>query len=148
MTTLSTSSKTADPTYDTMLSTLWSNVEANAGIICACLPTLKKPLSSFYRRWLAPRSNSSSERAGSSRTLRGREEGFRVIGMGGMGRRMEGEEVSMPRGEIQKRTDVRVQRCDDKEGIRGGQGLVELGSRVRGFSGEVERMYPDIVHLV
>ncbi|KAI4197259.1 MAG: hypothetical protein LQ350_006032 [Teloschistes chrysophthalmus] len=53
-TTLPLASKTPDPTHDTMLSTLWSNVEANTGILCACLPTLKKPLANLYRHRIPP----------------------------------------------------------------------------------------------
>ncbi len=92
---------------------------------------------------------------------RGRErvEGFRILG-GMMGRRRgegevegEGPELPVPMGEIFKRTDVRVERWEggeegDEEGRAGGEELVELERRVRGFSGEVERAYPNIVHLV
>ncbi|KAL8859974.1 MAG: hypothetical protein Q9178_003523 [Gyalolechia marmorata] len=175
MTTLSVSSKNPDTTHGTMLSTLWSNVEANTGIICACLPTLKKPVSALYRRCrcVAARSGNDGEGAvdgggggggGGSRTTMGRgrerEEGFRILG-GMMGRRRgeegevegEGQELPVPMGEIFKRTDVRVERWGGdeeggEEGRVGGVELVELERRVRGFSGEVERVYPNIVHLV
>ena len=50
MTTLEAGSKSKDQTYGTYVSTVWTTVEANTGIICACLPMLKSPLSRFFPR--------------------------------------------------------------------------------------------------
>ncbi|KAL8916255.1 MAG: hypothetical protein Q9208_008610, partial [Pyrenodesmia sp. 3 TL-2023] len=50
MTTLSRGSKNPDTTYGTLEPTLWSNIEANTAIFCACLPTLKKLILAFYHR--------------------------------------------------------------------------------------------------
>ena len=44
MTTLSFSSTAADAANGTMISTIWTIVEANTGIMCACSPMLKTPL--------------------------------------------------------------------------------------------------------
>ncbi|EFW19687.1 hypothetical protein D8B26_007883 [Coccidioides posadasii str. Silveira] len=44
MTTLKVSSEAADQSYGTLISTMWTTIEANAGIICACLPMLRIPL--------------------------------------------------------------------------------------------------------
>ncbi|KAL9595103.1 MAG: hypothetical protein Q9219_006646 [cf. Caloplaca sp. 3 TL-2023] len=109
MTTLSPSSRNPDTTYGTMVSTLWSNVEANTGIVCACLPTLKRPLCGAWTRFVA-RSNGSDGARRASRMMWG----------GVWGRREEeGEGVLLPvtppppppppvGGGICKRTDVRV----------------------------------------
>lgn len=56
MTTLKTGSKSPDQTYGTLDSTIWTTVEANTAIICACLPMLKRPLSAFFPRLFPPAS--------------------------------------------------------------------------------------------
>lgn len=48
--TLSESSITGDPTQGRTPAAVWSIVEANAGIICACLPMLRQP----FLRLIAP----------------------------------------------------------------------------------------------
>jgi len=48
MTTLNASSKSLDQTYGTLNSTIWTTIEANTGIICACLPMLKAPLTALF----------------------------------------------------------------------------------------------------
>ena len=50
MTTLGSASRGLDQTRDTLLSTIWTTVEANTGIICACLPMLRTPLSRVFPR--------------------------------------------------------------------------------------------------
>ncbi|KAM5458012.1 hypothetical protein McanCB49686_002439 [Microsporum canis] len=45
MLTLNTSSKASDVNEETALSTLWTTIEANTAIICACLPMIRIPLS-------------------------------------------------------------------------------------------------------
>ena len=55
MTTLDTSSKSKDQTYGSLNSTVWTTVESNTAIICACLPMLKLPLTLACPR-LFPRS--------------------------------------------------------------------------------------------
>ncbi|WEW61251.1 hypothetical protein PRK78_006741 [Emydomyces testavorans] len=52
MTTLDFSSKSHDQSYGTLLSTMWTVIEANTGIICACLPMLRIPLSRLLPRLL------------------------------------------------------------------------------------------------
>ncbi|KAI9677627.1 MAG: hypothetical protein M1817_006582 [Caeruleum heppii] len=47
MTTLDTSSKSPDPTW-AITSSLWTVIEANVGIICACLPVLSRPLARVF----------------------------------------------------------------------------------------------------
>ncbi|MCJ1453889.1 hypothetical protein MMC28_004238 [Mycoblastus sanguinarius] len=56
MTTLDTGSKNQDQTYGTLNSTIWTTIEANTGIICACLPMLKSPLAFLFPR-LFPRNS-------------------------------------------------------------------------------------------
>lgn len=50
MTTLDQGSKALDQTYGTYISTIWTTVECNTGIICACLPMMKAPLT-----WIFPK---------------------------------------------------------------------------------------------
>ena len=35
-------SNTMNPTYDTLASGVWSNVELNVGVICVCMPTFRR----------------------------------------------------------------------------------------------------------
>lgn len=50
MMTLDQGSKARDQTYGTYKSTIWTTVECNTGIICACLPMMKAPLT-----WVFPK---------------------------------------------------------------------------------------------
>lgn len=64
MTTLDNSSRARDQTYGTLTSTVWTAIEANTGIICACLPMLKSPLATLFPR-LFPRGSNEQYSAGS-----------------------------------------------------------------------------------
>lgn len=55
MTTLRTGAAGNDPTYDAVNTLMWTGVEMNIGIICACLPLLH-PLLSKLLPWLVQRS--------------------------------------------------------------------------------------------
>lgn len=57
MTTLDPASKSADQTHGTLISTTWTTIEAGTGIICACLPMLKAPLTVVFPRLLLNSSN-------------------------------------------------------------------------------------------
>lgn len=57
MTTLDPASKSADQTYGTLISTTWTTIETGTGIICACLPMLKAPLTLIFPRLLLNSSN-------------------------------------------------------------------------------------------
>jgi hypothetical protein len=41
---------------------MWSAIECNTGIICACLPTLRPPVNSIWPRLLSTLSGSHSQR--------------------------------------------------------------------------------------
>ena len=69
MTTLDISSKSNDQTYGTLNSTIWTTVEANTGIICACLPMLKKPLSCLFPKAFPRQLGNSSYPSSGFRTL-------------------------------------------------------------------------------
>lgn len=60
MTTLNSSSKSTDRTYGNLNSTIWTTIEANTGIICACLPMLKAPLTALFPK-LFPRGSYSGD---------------------------------------------------------------------------------------
>lgn len=65
MTTLSASSKSEDLTAGRLNSTIWTTIEANTGIICACLPMLKAPLAVFFPN-LFPRGSYQASYPGGS----------------------------------------------------------------------------------
>lgn len=68
MTTLKAGSKSKDPTHGTYVSTIWTTIEANTGIICACLPMLRSPLSRvFPRLFLRDTQENTSQYAGGTR---------------------------------------------------------------------------------
>lgn len=143
MTTLGPAAKNhGDTTYATMLSTLWSIIESNTGIVCACLPTLKKPAEELWRRVFGGRAESGSEGAGvtgsgagggvggagwSASSRRGGEEGFRV--MGERWRVEVGAAEEVPMGGMFKRTDVRVEDME-RVGVGVGVGVQDTASIV------------------
>ena len=65
MTTLDTSSRASDQTFGVLNSTIWTTVECNTGIICACLPMLKKPLTLLFPR-IFPRASNYAQYRGSN----------------------------------------------------------------------------------
>ncbi|EAW10000.1 uncharacterized protein ACLA_042220 [Aspergillus clavatus NRRL 1] len=76
-TTLAGSADNKDPTSGPIPATIWSVIEANVGIICACLPVFHQPLQ-FCLPWLfgSPRSNPPSGRTRSRpKTQRDRSNG-------------------------------------------------------------------------
>jgi hypothetical protein len=50
MTTLGQSSKALDLTQGTLLSTMWTTIEASTAIVCACLPMLRTPVQRLVPR--------------------------------------------------------------------------------------------------
>ena len=44
MTTLDRSSRAADPTAGTLVSTMWTTIEASSAVVCACLPMVRTPV--------------------------------------------------------------------------------------------------------
>ena len=69
MTTLEHGSKAKDQIYGTLNSTIWTTIEANTAIICACLPMLKSPLAALFPR-LFPRGSAEDYSSGSNPTRR------------------------------------------------------------------------------
>ena len=69
MTTLNTGSKAKDQMYGTLNSTIWTTIEANTAIICACLPMLKSPLTALFPR-LFPRGSGDDYSNGSNAARR------------------------------------------------------------------------------
>ncbi|KAF6222086.1 hypothetical protein HO133_001172 [Letharia lupina] len=69
MTTLKTGSKAKDQIYGTLNSTIWTTIEANTAIICACLPMLKSPLTALFPR-LFPRGSADDYSNGSNAARR------------------------------------------------------------------------------
>ncbi|MCJ1471736.1 hypothetical protein MMC13_000376 [Lambiella insularis] len=58
---LGASSKASDPTWGSMTALLWTEVEANTGVIVACLPSLRAPIVAVYRHLFSvPRSQSKN----------------------------------------------------------------------------------------
>ncbi|KAL9035102.1 MAG: hypothetical protein Q9214_006742, partial [Letrouitia sp. 1 TL-2023] len=103
MTTLKVSSKAMDATYGTMVSTLWTTVETNTAIVCACLPTLKAPLAKWFPR-LFSRSTASASRQRQYNNFDGSRRAAPYID--------EAIQLSVevaPPGTIARRTEVDVQ---------------------------------------
>lgn len=59
LTTLYTSAYGSDPTAGSLISTIWTSIEAGLGIICANLPMLRTPLQHFFPKVFPPRSSSN-----------------------------------------------------------------------------------------
>ncbi|GIC93624.1 putative plasma membrane protein Pth11-like [Aspergillus udagawae] len=64
ITTLNVATNHLDTTWNSIGSSMWTVIESNLGIICACLPALRPPLSFFFPR-LFSRLNKSSAGAAS-----------------------------------------------------------------------------------
>lgn len=58
--TLTKYSNTLNPTYDTLASGIWSNVELNVGVICICMPAFRRFLAHTLHKCFALRENSLS----------------------------------------------------------------------------------------
>ena len=56
MTTLTTGAKSLDPTYFGVDTLMWTGVEVNVGIMCACLPLLRPVLNHLFP-WFARRAS-------------------------------------------------------------------------------------------
>ena len=69
MTTLDASSKSNDQTAGTLNSTIWTTIEANTGIICACLPMLKRPLACLFPKAFPRQVGNSSYPSTNCRTF-------------------------------------------------------------------------------
>ena len=59
MTTLKTGSRASDPTYFGVDTLMWTCVETNLGIMCACLPLLRPLLNKFFP-WFARRTSAGT----------------------------------------------------------------------------------------
>ena len=64
MTTLGQSSKALDPTQGTLLSTMWTTIEASTAIVCACLPMLRTPVQRLVPRLFPSQAASETGRKG------------------------------------------------------------------------------------
>ncbi|KAL8711095.1 MAG: hypothetical protein Q9220_004476 [cf. Caloplaca sp. 1 TL-2023] len=60
MTTLHTGAKNTDVSWTTSNSTIWSAIEMNISILCACLPILRVPLQTLFPRLFGRRTTGSS----------------------------------------------------------------------------------------
>ncbi|KAF2112844.1 hypothetical protein BDV96DRAFT_496939 [Lophiotrema nucula] len=60
-TTLAESAGDPDPTYGPIPATYWAVIEANAGIICACLPMLRQPFLRLFGPLFGSRSRSKQQ---------------------------------------------------------------------------------------
>jgi hypothetical protein len=64
MTTLDQSSKALDLTQGTLLSTIWTTIEASTAIVCACLPMLRTPVQRLVPRLFPSQTASGTGRKG------------------------------------------------------------------------------------
>ena len=92
MTTLDHSSKAPDPTAGTLVSTIWTTIEASSAVVCACLPMVRTPV-----QRLVPRLFPSHAASGTGKEIKGKP--APVVGNGGQlvpgtGAESTGEEVA------------------------------------------------------
>lgn len=57
-TTLDPASKALDTTFGTLKSTMWTTIEANTAVVCACLPMIRTPIQKLFPKILPARSSS------------------------------------------------------------------------------------------
>ncbi|EAW13620.1 putative plasma membrane protein Pth11-like [Aspergillus clavatus NRRL 1] len=72
ITTLNLATNHLDTTWNSIGSSMWTVIESNLGIICACLPALRRPLSFLFPRFFSRLNKSSvapASRGNSSRPL-------------------------------------------------------------------------------
>ncbi|KAF2737759.1 hypothetical protein EJ04DRAFT_86507 [Polyplosphaeria fusca] len=62
-TTIAASASDPDPTRGPLPATVWSVIEVNAGIICACLPMLRHPFLKFFGPLFGSRNGRSTQRS-------------------------------------------------------------------------------------
>lgn len=60
-------SEITNPTYDFNAITLWSGIESEVGVICACMPTIIGPILYFFRKYFGSKLSSFSK-SGTSKT--------------------------------------------------------------------------------
>ncbi|KAI9816883.1 MAG: hypothetical protein M1827_001528 [Pycnora praestabilis] len=152
MTTLDLSSKSTDATLGTLKSTIWTTIEPNVGIICACLPMLKSPLSFFLPSLFAsppppattPRlttrgshlSHAAMRETGlmpGNWTVTGKDS-VRLATITGGDRESDEEDFCCANGEIVKRTEMSVT-YDDKDSDGNSDSMMDEGmSRNSGTS--------------
>ncbi|KIV81131.1 hypothetical protein PV11_08576 [Exophiala sideris] len=60
--------KSRDPTYDLLEAILWSSIEVNTGIVCACLPTLKPVVNWIFPKLLGNNSRHRSRQRSQQQT--------------------------------------------------------------------------------
>lgn len=61
MTTLDHGSKASDPVYGTLISTIWTTVEASTAIVVACLPMVRTPIQKVWPMLFPSRSGGESQ---------------------------------------------------------------------------------------
>lgn len=93
VTTLDTSSKSSDILTGTLTSTVWTTIEANTAIICACLPSFKRPMKELVVRVFPNSRLARSERSHQAGYMSNRN----------------GRDDDVPLGGIAIRTDVDVE---------------------------------------
>ncbi|RLL97479.1 hypothetical protein CFD26_106816 [Aspergillus turcosus] len=133
ITTLNVATNHLDTTWNSIGSSMWTIIESNLGIICACLPALRRPLSFFFPR-IFSKLHKSSAGAGSHGnpslpvdSTPKKIEGWSVLDeagsadalaaeeRGGVVERVRGQGADSPgRGEIRKTTRV-VVRYDEMD---------------------------------
>ncbi len=118
MTTLDQGSKAKDQNWGTLTSTKWTTIEANTGIVCACLPMLRAPLRCLWPTLcLMRRTNEGSSRLFSAGMHAPRQVNSWVKFGSDDGQEVQarapivpspGHEASFAMNTITKRTDIQV----------------------------------------
>jgi hypothetical protein len=79
-TTIAASASDTDPTWGPIPATIWSVIEANAGIVCACLPMLRGPFVRLFGPLFGSRRRTSKRQSYSLTVRSGQPNAVAVVG--------------------------------------------------------------------
>ena len=130
--------ETTNPTFDYTAISLWSGIECEVGVICACMPTVIGPLLYFFREHFGSKLSSLSKSGASKFTTNAsridNEEGVKRLPSTSTGHEHEWEmndrEHASKHGGIERITETQIHRTsleqlsdDDVKLIHRGYGL-------------------------
>ncbi|KAH1544943.1 hypothetical protein KXV92_003685 [Aspergillus fumigatus] len=123
ITTLNVATNHLDTTWNSIGSSMWTVIESNLGIVCACLPALRRPLSFFFPRLFSRLHKSSAAPASHGNRSQPADatprkvEGWSVLDEGGADATVsaEGQERMNPEACVIRKTTRVVVRYDEMD---------------------------------
>ena len=94
-----------------MTALMWTEIEANTGVIVACLPTLRAPIADVYHHFFpvvkrpSPSSSNNSYSMKTISTRRVAPAGCTCLGQGDMEQKRDGLAALLERGDAEKHRD-------------------------------------------